>query len=135
MEELDTREWGLVEFRVVGARQKWRCNHCGCLLPASAELDHVIPRWKFRDAKDGVDGIPYTNCLSNAQLLCGTCHAEKTMRERGELAAMREAAIKKAREEVVDYLKPVVKKRQKRENTQTTLDLVINNPFLQFAFK
>ena len=44
---------------------------CKCLLPASFEIDHIRPlHW---------GGV---NARTNLQALCGTCHNEKTFKER-----------------------------------------------------
>ena len=52
-------------------RQKWRCNMCKKILPVHAELDHVVPLF-----------MAGSNELSNLQLLCPNCHAEKSSNER-----------------------------------------------------
>ena len=56
--------------RIIGARQKWRCSECDCLLPASFQIDHRRPLHKGG-----------SNELSNLSALCGTCHAEKSYLE------------------------------------------------------
>jgi hypothetical protein len=57
--------------REIACAQSWRCNYCKQLLPCSFELDHIRPlHW---------GGV---NQRSNYQVLCGTCHNEKSFKER-----------------------------------------------------
>jgi len=56
--------------KLVGSQQDWKCNNCGRLLPASFEVDHIIPLYK--------EG---TNDISNLRALCRNCHGEKTFRD------------------------------------------------------
>jgi len=86
------RSWGVAEQKIAAARQKWTCALCSGVLPASFEVDHIVPLWA-----GGAD------CWqSNSQALCPTCHASKTQREsidrRNARRAKREAAIALARE-------------------------------------
>jgi 5-methylcytosine-specific restriction endonuclease McrA len=54
--------------RIIGASQHWRCNGpCGQLLPASFQIDHILPLHQGGD-----------NTRENLQALCATCHAEKS---------------------------------------------------------
>jgi len=56
--------------KICAAAQGWRCATCKELLPASFQVDH-----KLALADGGTDDP------ANLQALCGTCHAEKTLRE------------------------------------------------------
>ena len=58
-------------------------NVCRCLLPASYELDHIRPLC------DGGED----DALTNAQALCGTCHNQKSQRERMERTRQRRALL------------------------------------------
>ena len=51
--------------------QRWKCKVCKKLLPLAAQVDHVVPL-----CAGGKDDI------SNMQMLCANCHAEKTRVER-----------------------------------------------------
>lgn len=59
------------EKRIVAARQRWECGHCGTLLTASFEVDHVLALHL-----GGPDDYQ-----TNAEALCKDCHAVKTQRE------------------------------------------------------
>ena len=80
------RSWGVSEQKIVAARQSWKCATCACVLPAAFELDHVQPLWA-----GGEDCI-----RTNAQALCGTCHATKTQLERVQRTSCLKAAKKAA---------------------------------------
>ena len=54
----------------VAAAHAWRCAACDVLLPATFEVDHVVPLWQ-----GGADAV------DNCQPLCPNCHAEKTQTE------------------------------------------------------
>jgi 5-methylcytosine-specific restriction endonuclease McrA len=56
--------------KVVAADQQWQCAHCEELLPASFEIDHVIPV-----SQGGSSDV------SNLVALCPNCHKEKTTKE------------------------------------------------------
>ena len=99
------RTWGIVEQKQVAARQGWRCNVCQELLPSSFQLDHIVPL-----------SCSGSNDVSNAQALCGTCHADKTQQECL-------ARTQRARVAVV-----AAKLRAARESTME------DNPFAQFAY-
>ena len=103
------RTWGVAEQKVVAAAQQWRCNLCRCLLPASYELDHIRPLC------DGGED----DALSNAQALCGTCHNQKSQRERIDRTRQRRSQLATRRG------------RQKRRPVQ---DCSTDNPFLRFAY-
>lgn len=55
----------------VAANQKWTCNDCKRILPASYEIDHIIPLYKGGG-----------NEINNLQALCRNCHGNKTMNDR-----------------------------------------------------
>jgi len=55
--------------KLVAANQSWRCAHCHNSLPASYEVDHIIPLFGGG-----------SNHRSNLQALCRNCHGEKTFR-------------------------------------------------------
>ena len=57
-------------------RQRYACASCGCLLPPTYELDHIVPL-----AAGG------TNGLDNLQALCRDCHVQKTRGDMGKIAA------------------------------------------------
>jgi hypothetical protein len=125
---LPNRTWGVAEFKVVGARQKWRCAVCHSLLGASCELDHRIARWRFGLARgSSISGIDNPDCLSNAQLLCPGCHGEKTKLERIELEAIKRNAIRAAQTEGGD-------RKRKRTEDEAVVSLLVGNPFLGFAY-
>ena len=85
------RTWGAGIQKIVAASQAWKCKACNCMLPASYQLDHVVPLWK-----GGLDEWD-----SNAQALCPTCHANKTQKEeverRGTCKQRQTHAVFKAR--------------------------------------
>lgn len=57
--------------REVAWSQEWKCNVCKQMLPYSFELDHIRPlHW---------GGL---NHRTNYQVLCGTCHNNKSFKER-----------------------------------------------------
>lgn len=56
--------------RIIGASQKWECNVCSCLLPASFQIDHIKPLHEGG-----------CNSRDNLQALCPTCHSEKSYLE------------------------------------------------------
>lgn len=56
--------------KYVAHRQGWKCQHCGRVLPASFEVDHVI-----RLQHGG------SNHIDNLVALCRDCHGEKTIVE------------------------------------------------------
>lgn len=81
------RTWTSIDWKVAGARQAWKCASCGVAIDATAELDHVIA------LSDGG-----TNDASNAQLLCVSCHKNKSQREEQErIARCRQAIQARAR--------------------------------------
>lgn len=55
--------------------QEWKCTMCKTLLPASFQIDHIIP---LRDKG--------TNSYDNLQALCGTCHSQKSAFENSSAA-------------------------------------------------
>lgn len=60
--------------KLVAYRQRYHCAKCCCLLPPDYEIDHVIPV-----AMNGSD------CLSNLQAMCSSCHKQKTRDQRHEV--------------------------------------------------
>ena len=54
----------------LACQQRWKCKGCKKLLPAAAQVDHVVPLSAGGDDK-----------MDNMQILCANCHAEKTRRE------------------------------------------------------
>jgi len=63
--------------------QKWKCTGCKKLLPLAAQVDHVVPL-----AHGGAD------TMTNMQMLCANCHAEKT-RVEAKKGAAADRGIKK----------------------------------------
>jgi 5-methylcytosine-specific restriction endonuclease McrA len=61
------------EKRIVAARGGWKCAICGMVLPATYEVDHVIPLQKGGD-----------DDIANCQALCRSCHGNKTQEEEAE---------------------------------------------------
>ena len=64
------RTWTSIDWKETGAAQGWKCASCTTAIDATAELDHTVPL-----SNGG------TNDASNAQLLCVTCHKNKSQRE------------------------------------------------------
>lgn len=64
---------GTAVGKMVAARQAWRCELCGQLLPPAYQVDHIEPLWR-----GGADEA------RNLQALCPNCHAAKTQREGAE---------------------------------------------------
>jgi len=121
------RKWTSSEKRAVGARQNWQCACCRKLLPATFEIDHVTPLHL-----GGLDC-----CETNAEALCNSCHAQKTLRERITMEGRRKAAILQAKAagnspKATVPLRPLL-------GTKALLDSTpgpdfLTNRFLQFAF-
>jgi hypothetical protein len=84
------RRWTSSEKRAVGARQAWTCAHCAKLLPATFEIDHVVPLHK-----GGSDCVE-----TNAEALCNQCHGKKTLCERMQFERLRTEAIQQAKMEL-----------------------------------
>ena len=109
----------------MGFRQGWVCAHCGTLLPATYEVDHVTAL--HNDGKDCI--------ATNAEALCNHCHATKTLSERIEREKRRREAILKAKKDTMldeAQLKPL-------QGNQPLLDPepgpeFVANRFLKFAF-
>ena len=124
------RKWGSLEARVVGARQGWRCNVCQEVLPATFELDHVVPL--FRGGSNDIE--------TNAAALCTSCHATKTLHENidrhNRLFAQRRAAVEAARAAAPPEPRDPWPKASKRKPAPPDLtDPVVDaNPFLKYAF-
>jgi len=62
--------WTEAVKRRVACSQGYLCNICRIPLPAAWQADHKIA------LQDGGD-----NSISNCQIICGNCHAEKTQLE------------------------------------------------------
>lgn len=132
------RSWGIAEQKIVSARQGWKCNICKCILPSSFELDHIVPLWA-----GGED-----NYQTNAQSICGTCHATKTQHEAMERSKLvrerREAAIREAAKELKNEPPLVIPPSSSSKKAKKPLrppsptpaydPFVDNNPFLKYAF-
>lgn len=58
------------QFKVLGARQQWKCNECQDMLTSTAQVDHIVPLHEGG-----------TNHDSNLHVLCVECHAMKTQNE------------------------------------------------------
>jgi 5-methylcytosine-specific restriction endonuclease McrA len=56
---------------MVCSRNNWMCYRCNNILPATFEIDHIVP---------SVDG-GYDNRIENLQALCPNCHRIKTSAE------------------------------------------------------
>lgn len=59
----------------VGASQEWRCAKCKELLPATFQVDHVVPH-----------AIGGTDHPSNLEALCVECHAAKSQSEMARIS-------------------------------------------------
>ena len=122
-----SRTWGACESRIVGARQGWKCEACGEMLPAMYHLDHVVALWK-----GGSNDIE-----TNAQALCVPCHTTKSLDEERErqdqLWEARRAAIETARAGL-GLADPTPTKARKPRPTDTDfVDPLLDNPFLKYA--
>lgn len=62
----------------VAAGQAWRCAGCDQLLPASFQVDHVMPL-----------SVGGSNEPDNLAALCPNCHAKKTQEEDERVRAFR----------------------------------------------
>ncbi len=59
------------------------CNLCGTTLhPSEVEVDHIIPRAKFKDPTEA-------DSMDNLQILCTPCHRAKTKTDLKVLSRMR----------------------------------------------
>ena len=114
------RRWTSSEKREVGARQSWRCAHCTELLPATYEIDHKVPLHL-----GGLDSIE-----DNAEALCNSCHASKTLRERVKMEARMSNAMLEAKNNQIcpppAYNKPVLDINPNEE--------FFKNRFLKYGF-
>ena len=57
--------------KYVASQQNWNCKKCHQTLPASFEVNHIIPLWKGGD-----------NSIANLEALCRNCHGEATMQQK-----------------------------------------------------
>lgn len=64
------RSLGEVAKKRTAAAQGWRCAQCQQLLPATFQVDHVVPL-----------AVGGSNDAHNLAALCPGCHAEKTQLE------------------------------------------------------
>ena len=120
------RRWTSSEKRSVGARQEWKCAHCGGMLPATFEVDHV--RALHLGGADCVE--------TNAEALCNACHANKTLQERLVMEKRRTEAILKAKAEAkaeVKASRPPLKGREPLLQPEPGIEFE-KNMFLRFAF-
>jgi len=53
--------------KFVASRQNWKCLTCGETLPATYQVDHIVPLENYG-----------TNDIQNLRALCPNCHAMKT---------------------------------------------------------
>ena len=119
------RKWTSSEKRAVGARQLWQCAHCRVLLPATFEIDHVIPLHQ-----GGLDCAE-----TNANALCNQCHAQKTLRERMAMEEVRTRAIVKAKADADSLANATTPLRGNQPVLDRELGLsVLENRFLRFGF-
>ncbi len=56
--------------KTVAHSQGWLCKSCDRILPATYQVDHIIPHSVFLD-----------DSMNNLQALCPNCHSRKTQRE------------------------------------------------------
>ena len=127
------RSWGATEQKIVAAQQSWCCKLCSCLLPASFELDHILPL-----CDGGLD-----DWTTNAQALCPTCHASKTQRENLERRTRARAAVAAAKTAAQEKHKSALPtgfrlpsqhcQRASKQATKRATDFS-DNPFAQFAY-
>ena len=103
------RSWGISEQKIVAASQRWKCACCQELLTASFEIDHIKSLWN-----GGSD-----DAWTNAQALCGTCHSDKTQRERAERTRQRRQLI--------------LAQKIKRARYRSDAEQIESNPFMCFA--
>lgn len=73
--DVKRRFWTEVQKRIVAASQKYCCAMCRRMLGTTWAADHIRP------LRTGG-----SNALSNCQILCADCHAQKTQMETIEAA-------------------------------------------------
>lgn len=56
--------------KIVASSQGWKCKKCNNLLPASYQIDHIVPHCISKD-----------DSYENLVALCPNCHANKTQKE------------------------------------------------------
>ena len=78
---LDRRRWARVRLAVLKGAN-WRCTRCGRY---GNEVDHIVPLHR--------GGDPWA--LDNLQVLCRSCHIQKTRRENRRELTPAEAAWRK----------------------------------------
>ena len=101
------RVWTSIEWKQVGFRQQWHCAVCSTAVDETAELDHRTPL-----SSGG------SNDLTNAQLLCPTCHKRKSHEEE-------QARIEKCR----DVLRERACGKREKPRQSATLGLALENVF------
>ena len=99
------------------------------MLPATYELDHMIPLWA-----GGLDCYE-----TNAQALCNPCHASKSQREniarQKQLHEARIAAIEQARRDSpMEKIHPNPRKKPVPITSPNYVDTLLDNPFLKYAY-
>ena len=81
--DLQTARWRRLRRKIL-VRDSWECQACGKLL-GLAQVDHIKPVFK--------GGKPFEE--ANCQVLCVSCHVEKTKIDKGQLPDVeREAWVK-----------------------------------------
>lgn len=60
--------------KIIASSQGWRCKKCEKILPASYEIDHIIPF-----------SISSNDSHDNLQALCSNCHSSKSQRENNRI--------------------------------------------------
>ena len=77
-----------VQKRVIACRQNYKCQGRLCrdqpfaYLPETWELDHIIPLFDGGSNDYNFYNIPNYSKKNNLQIICPTCHADKTQKER-----------------------------------------------------
>lgn len=61
---------GNMTKKIVAASQEWKCGQCNIILPASFQVDHIIPLH-----------LNGSNEIHNLMALCAACHAQKSYLE------------------------------------------------------
>ncbi|EOD04162.1 hypothetical protein EMIHUDRAFT_250677, partial [Emiliania huxleyi CCMP1516] len=78
--EITARVLSEREKKIVAYRQQYKCAGCGCLLPPTHQIDHIVPL-----------ALGGTNGLTNLQALCVRCHVRKTRGQRHDMLSSRTA--------------------------------------------
>lgn len=72
---MNARKLSDSEKKIIAHSQEWKCGHCKDLLPASYQIDHIIPH-----------AIGGNDDKSNLMALCPTCHSNKTQKENSRIS-------------------------------------------------